>query len=209
MMRRLLGGFSRTIFAGISIWASVGFLAACSVKTDPPAEPTGGLAYTSYVGEVATPGVRVGVATEGERLALFFCGDVARAQSHTRWFNLQFDKDFTFASSADGWSVEGRKTANRVSGTLDVGDGQRVAWSAAVRPAESADGLYESLEGGGRAGIIIDQNAVSQGVFIRGAREEFMQITPLQPISRQLTGIRVKFSQGGIERIVSALPARP
>jgi hypothetical protein len=176
-----------------------------AVVAGGPADPT----YTSYVGDAAVTGVKVGAVTEGGKLAIFFCGDAVHASSHTRWFKLDLATDSSFTASEDGWKVQGTRSANAVSGTLTVEGGETTTWTATSTSATTAEGLYEARDSSGRAGVIVDKGDVSQGVFIRGAREAFMQITPVAPLAGVAQDIHVRFIESGVLRTLLVRRARP
>lgn len=184
------------------VFVSVACLLSCS-STSETATP-----LRAYVGAVEGSTVRVGVASESGRAEIFFCGDRSNAATHTQWFNVTGAPGEPFQGKVGTWTVEGRYDAARASGTVDRGDGVKLAWSAQVQPADSVNGLYEGTdEEGGRAGVIIAD--VPQGVFISGPRDEFSQITPLFPVVKTAQGIAVKFTVGNVERRLNLLPARP
>lgn len=152
--------------------------------------------------------MRVGLATEGGRAELFFCGDRTNAATHTQWLNVAAAPEAAFQTKVGTWTVDGRYDASGAAGTVDRGDGVKLAWAAKAQPADSVNGLYEGTdEDGGRAGVIIAD--VPQGVFISGPRDEFSQITPLFPVIKTSQGIAVKFTVGNVERRLNLPPARP
>jgi hypothetical protein len=183
------------------VFVSVACLLSCS-STSESETP-----LRAYVGAVEGSTVRVGVATEGGRAEIFFCGDRSNAATHTQWFNVTAAPGASFQTKVGAWTVDGRYDAGSAAGTVDRGDGVKLAWSAKVQPTDSVNGLYEGIDEGGRAGVIIAD--VPQGVFISGPRDEFSQITPLFPVVKTSQGIAVKFTVGNVERRLNLLPARP
>ncbi len=184
------------------VFVSVACLLSCSStsETETP--------LRAYVGAVERSTVRVGLATEGGRAEIFFCGDRSNASTHTQWFNVTAAPGASFQTKVGTWTVDGHYDAGSAAGTVDFGDGGKLAWSAQAQPTDSVNGLYEGTdEDGGRAGVIIAD--VPQGVFISGPRDEFSQITPLFPVVKTSQGIAVKFTVGKVERRINLLPARP
>lgn len=152
--------------------------------------------------------MRVGVASEGGRAVVFFCGDRSNAATHTQWFRTTAAPGASFQLKEGGWTLAGHYDADGAAGTIDRGDGVNLAWSAPVQPEGSVNGLYEGTDAdGGHAGVIIAD--VPQGVFITGPRDAFSQITPLFPVVKTSQGIAVKFTVGTVERRLNVLPARP
>jgi hypothetical protein len=166
---------------------------ACSntvVTNDPAggASPTG---EVRMVGDLEGTDTKVGLVADGGRIKFFLCGTGASLADHTRWLAGTYQNDATFSLSG-GVTVTGKLDAAIGTGSVTFPDGSRATWRARRVPSDTVDGLYESTDDTGRGGVVVNESGTTQGAFIMGVRERFLQITPLRPVVREANGIRVR-----------------
>ena len=157
--------------------------------------PSCGGGTTTYVGTVDGTDVAVGLVTDGSHVALFFCGGPSSFATSTKWFRFAASGD-TLDATAGAWSAHATLAGATASGTVDRGDGQALAWTAARVDDGSPEGLYESVGAPGTAGVIVrsaTDASASQGAFI-DTQQKIEQIIPIFPIDLEPQGLHVQIA---------------
>ena len=154
-----------------------------------------GSSTTTYVGTIVNTDVSVGVATDGSHYAVFFCGGPSSYATSTKWFHVAGESD-VFDASKDNWNVAATVGSSTVSGTVDRGDGVKLAWSANRVFGDTPAGLYQSATASGTAGVVVlsaTDSAGTQGAFI-DSQQKIEQIIPIFPLDLEPQGLKVQIA---------------
>ena len=153
-----------------------------------------GSSTTTYVGTIVNQDVSVGVATDGAHYSVFFCGGPSSFATSTKWLHATGASD-VFEASQDNWHVSATVNGETMSGTVDRGDGVKVAWSATQVFGDTPAGLYESTTESGTAGVVVlsaTDTAGTHGALIDAQQIE--PITPVLPFDLEPQGLHVQIA---------------
>ncbi len=148
-----------------------------------------GSGTSTYVGTVQGGSVAVGMVSDGNNVALFFCGSLGQQSTTTKWLRFS-ESNGTFVASKDTWKVSGSTSGTTVTGTLDRGDGQTVTWTASRVADGDVAGLYESDSAAGTAGVVVLNATAAQGALI-DPQQNIEQIIPIFPLQITNQGLHV------------------
>jgi hypothetical protein len=140
-----------------------------------------------WVGAVDDSDIRLGVAQEGDRARVFFCGGPSSYESATRWVVTPLAADGGFEFDDGGWQVSGKLSDDAIAGKLKLGSNDAHDFSASPVRKGTIAGLYEGMADCGRVGLIVsqtnaDEEPSAQGACV-GTGHPPEQVNPILPVA--------------------------
>jgi hypothetical protein len=145
-----------------------------------------------FVGEVAGTDARVAVVATERSARVYFCGGDSSVSTSSKWMRASIDGTGRLSPEhGDGrWRMEGVVEGNRITGSVDRGDGVPHAFDMALVQQGTIAGLYETTASCGTVGVIVTQaspeaQATAQGACIPPPNDgstQFFQVNPLGPL---------------------------
>jgi hypothetical protein len=166
-------------------------LVGASCGSDPHAPAT-------YVGDVDGTDMKIGIVTEGGKVAMFACGGPTSYAQATKWFRGA-SEPMTISFSSDGWVAKASASGDMATGTIDRGTGIAFRFTAKKVPEDGVAGLYELKDQNGTAGVVVIDSQHAQGALVPvNPAIAIEQIEAILPVSRVSDGIQVN--------VVEAMP---
>ncbi|HKU41887.1 MAG TPA: hypothetical protein VJR89_27205 [Polyangiales bacterium] len=165
-----------------------------------------------WVGAVEDSDIRLGVAEQGERARLFFCGGPKSYETSTRWVVVDLAADGGGFELDDGdWQIAGTLGDDALRGKVRIGSGDARSFAARPTSDDTLAGLYEGMADCGRVGLIVTQaersdEPTGQGACV-GTGHPPEQVNPILPIALQNDAIGVEI--GGREASVRPAAGPP
>jgi hypothetical protein len=180
----------------LSIAIAIPLALGCSTAAQDDEEPTT-LEARVLVGQVDDSDIVLGVVAEGDALTVYACGGTQTFATHTRWFQGSFgegDDPDAFEIEQDGFSLQGRRTPDGLSGVLHEPDGSMRTIAAFPTAEDTLSGLYFATVDGCRTGVVLfatPDGVDGQGTYCND-QGEFIQVIILQPVQLRADGIEVE-----------------
>jgi hypothetical protein len=177
---------------------------SCADSKPEPSEPR------IWVGEVADSDVTVGIAASGGAATLFFCGGGSSYATRTHWFTTANWSSTDFSLQDEGFRVSGMTRDGQIEGMVELGEPQRLAFSARMPEPGTVAGVYEAVVPCGRAGLIVLQPAAdadprAQGTCLRRESDAAVveQVNPVLPVMLDANrGVVVELESAPSERFL-------
>jgi len=164
------------------------FLIALLMASSCGGDPHGA---ATYVGDVDGTDMKVGIVTEGGKVAMFFCGGPTSYTQATKWFRGTAEP-MTIAFSANGWVANASASGDMATGTVDRGNGNPLHFTARKVPEDGVAGLYQLKDEHGTAGVVVLDPMHAQGALVPvDPAIAVEQIEAILPVSRTSDAIQV------------------
>ncbi len=162
----------------------LGLVLCAGCGSDPHAPAT-------YVGDVDGTDMKVGIVTEGGKVAMFFCGGPTSYTQSTKWFRGAAEPmNIDFA--ANGWVAKVSASGDTATGSVDRGNGNVLQFAAHKVPEDGVAGLYELKDQYGTAGVVVIDSQHAQGALVpANPAISVEQIEAILPVSRTSDAIQV------------------
>lgn len=185
---------------GLGAWA-----AACGAIT-----VTGDPSRAVFAAPLDGTDAAVGAVIVGDAISVYVCGGPTQYASVSQWFEGTLDATGAAAFDAGGASLRARLDGDTLSLSFSVGAlGARSVTVTRVADGGVA-GLYEAVDDGGRAGVIVLPATGGEDARVVGAWRSRVgvawQVTPIRPLLLTLRALRVDVHRDGALR---ALWVRP